>query len=79
MLAHLNDALRGVAEAHGAQVADIHGVFLGHGLSCGDPAQPNPRPANRQLWYCNIIEPNAWGANGVRAAFWQALGGLTPD
>ena len=79
VLAHLNDALRGVAEAHGAQVADIHGVFLGHGLSSGNPAQPNPRPANRQLWYCNVIEPNAWGANGVRAAFWQALGGLTPD
>jgi hypothetical protein len=79
VLAHLNAALRGVAEEHGAQVADIHGVFLGHGLSCGNPAQPNPRPANRQLWYCNVIEPNAWGANGVRAAFWQALGGLTPD
>ena len=79
VLAHLNAALRGVADEHGAQVADIHGVFLGHGLSCGNPAQPDPRPANRQLWYCNVIEPNAWGANGVRAAFWQALGGLTPD
>lgn len=25
-----------------------------------------PWPADRDLWYCNIIEPNAWGANGVR-------------
>ena len=79
VLAHLNDALRGVAEEHGAQVADIHGVFLGHGLSCGNPAQPDHRPANRQLWYCNVIEPNAWGAGAVRAAFWDALGGRIPD
>ena len=79
VLAHLNAALRGVAEEYGVQVADIHGVFLSHGLSCGNPAQPHPRPANRQLWYCNAIEPNAWGASGVRAAFWQALGEGLPD
>jgi hypothetical protein len=42
VLAHLNAALRGVAEEHGAQVADIHGVFLGHGLSCGDPPPTHP-------------------------------------
>jgi lysophospholipase L1-like esterase len=73
VIAELNATLREVAEEYGAKVADIHGVFLGHGLSCGNPAQPDPRPANRQLWYCNVIEPNAWGASGVRAAFWQAL------
>jgi lysophospholipase L1-like esterase len=39
----------------------------------GNPAQPDSRPADRDLWYCNVIEPNAWGASAVRAAFWEAL------
>ncbi len=73
VLAELNSALQAVAVENGAVVADIHGWFLGHGLSCGNPAQADPRPANRDLWYCNIIEPNAWGAGGVRGAFWEAL------
>jgi lysophospholipase L1-like esterase len=73
ILADLNAELRAVAAEHGARVADIHGHFLGHGLQSGNPAQADPRPDNRDLWYCNIIEPNAWGANGVRTAFWQAM------
>lgn len=73
VLSELNDALRAVATEHDARVADIHGRFLGHGLSRGNVAQPEPRPADRNLWYCSIIEPNAWGADGVRAAFWDAL------
>jgi lysophospholipase L1-like esterase len=73
VLATLNRTLRSVAEDHGATVAEIHERFRGHGLTAGDPAQADPRPANRDLWYCNIIEPNAWGASGVRAAFWEAL------
>lgn len=78
VLAELNASLRTVAGRHGAAVADIHGRFLGHGLARGNPAQGNARPSDRQLWYCNIIEPNAWGASGVRAAFWQALGHRGP-
>ena len=73
VLAELNAKLREVAADHGARVADIHGYFLGHGLRAGNPAQADPRPANRDLWYCNIIEPNAWGASAVRAAFWDAF------
>ena len=73
VLAELNAELRAVASEHGAVVADIHAHFLGHGLQAGDPAQAEARPGNRALWYCNIIEPNAWGANAVRAAFWAAL------
>jgi lysophospholipase L1-like esterase len=73
VLAALNSTLRSVAGRHGARVADIHARFLGHGLSVGDPAQRDPRPSNDDVWYCNIIEPNAWGASGVRAAFWEAL------
>ena len=73
VLAELNGALRAVAAEQGAIVADIHGRFLGHGLQAGNPGQPRARPRNRALWYCNIIEPNAWGADAVRAAFWAAL------
>jgi lysophospholipase L1-like esterase len=73
VVVELNETLKAVAAEHGALVADIHQRFLGHGLQAGNPAQPNPRPRDRTLWYCNIIEPNAWGADAVRAAFWAAL------
>ncbi len=73
VLAELNAALRAVARDEGAVVADVHGRFLGHGLGAGDPGQPSARPDDRALWYCHVIEPNAWGADGVRAAFWAAL------
>ncbi len=73
VVVELNHTLKAVAAEHDALVADIHQRFLGHGLQAGNPAQPNPRPRDRTLWYCNIIEPNAWGADAVRAAFWAAL------
>jgi lysophospholipase L1-like esterase len=79
VLAHLNTGLRQLAARHGAVVAEIHGLFLGHGLATGNPAQADPRPPDRDLWYCREIEPNAWGASAVRAAFWEALGGRSPD
>ena len=75
MIGELNDALRDRAAAHGAAVADIAGHFSGHGLLAGDPARREARPADRNLWFCNVIEPNAWGGGGVREAFWAALGG----
>ena len=74
VLAELNTALRRVADRAGASVADIAGHFLGHGVLVGDPRRPDPRPRSRDLWFCSVIEPNAWGADGVRAAFWAALG-----
>ncbi len=73
VLAELNAGLRAAASEHGAAVADIHGRFLGHGLQAGNPGQAESRPANRALWYRDVIEPNAWGADAVRAAFWAAL------
>jgi len=73
VLAALNAALRAVAREHGALAADVHARFLGHGLRAGNPGQGLARPADRALWYCHVIEPNAWGADGVRAAFWTAL------
>jgi hypothetical protein len=73
LLAALNRALRDLATEHRALVADVHGRFLGHGLAAGDPTQPAARPPDRGLWYCGLIEPNAWGASEIRAAFWETL------
>jgi lysophospholipase L1-like esterase len=73
VITELNDMLRAVTAAHGAVVAEIAATFRGHGLLAGDPSRPEPRPAERDLWFCNLIEPNAWGAGGVRSAFWAAL------
>ena len=75
LIAELNDALRRVARRHGAGVAEIGECFLGHGLRAGDPSRPEPRPRQKDLWLCSVIEPNAWGAGGVREAFWAALRG----
>jgi hypothetical protein len=73
LIEELNDGLRAVAAAHGAAVAEIGEHFRGHGLLAGDPARREARPADRELWFCGLIEPNAWGAGGVRAAFWAAI------
>ena len=73
MIAQLNEGLAVTARQQGAVVADVHQRFLGHGLLAGDPRQPSPRPAQRDLWFCQVIEPNAWGASAIRAAFWNAL------
>ncbi len=73
LIGELNDVLREVAAEHGAAVAEIAQHFHGHGLLAGNPASGQPRPASRALWFCNVIEPNAWGASGVREAFWSAL------
>jgi lysophospholipase L1-like esterase len=69
----LNAALTGLAQRHGALVADVHDRFLGHGVAAGDPATVDSRPVNTDLWYCGVIEPNAWGAHQIRATWWQAL------
>jgi lysophospholipase L1-like esterase len=73
LIGELNRALHDVAARHGAAVADIAGTFSGHGLRAGDPTRPEARPARRDLWFCRLIEPNAWGAGGVREALWAAL------
>jgi lysophospholipase L1-like esterase len=73
LLAELNRVLRALAQEHQALVADVHARFLGHGLAAGDPTQPTARPPGRGLWYCGLIEPNAWGASEIRASFWETL------
>jgi hypothetical protein len=73
LVAELNQVLTALAARHGAAVADVHRRFLGHSTAAGDPAQTDPRPANRRLWYCGVIEPNAWGAAEIRRAWWDTL------
>ena len=73
VIAELNDVLRRVSVRHGAAVAEIAEAFRGHGLLAGDPAGREARPTERSLWFCNLIEPNAWGAGGVRQALWAAV------
>jgi lysophospholipase L1-like esterase len=69
----LNERLRAVATREGCAVAEIGQHFRGHGLLAGDPTRAEPRPAERDLWFSHVIEPNAWGAGGVREAFWAAV------
>jgi len=73
VIGELNHVLRDVTGEHGAVVAEIAERFRGHGLLAGDPGRPEPRPSDRGLWFCSLIEPNAWGGGGVREAFWAAL------
>jgi hypothetical protein len=73
VLAELNRVLWALAEDYRALVVEVHARFLGHGLAAGDPTQPAARPRDRGLWYCRLIEPNAWGASQIRASFWEAL------
>ncbi|MER7003523.1 GDSL-type esterase/lipase family protein [Dactylosporangium sp. NPDC000555] len=69
----LNAEIRAAAARHGAAVADLHAAFLGHGTQAGDITDPDSHPANRELWLCGHIEPNAWGAEAIRDAWRAAL------
>jgi lysophospholipase L1-like esterase len=69
----LNTTLVDLAHRHGAVVADVYDRFLGHGVAAGDLAQTNAQPTNRDLWYCGVVEPNAWGAAQIRHTWWTAL------
>jgi lysophospholipase L1-like esterase len=73
LLHDLNAVLAEVADEYGAVLADVHAAFRGHGAAVGDPSQPDPRPANRDLWYRDAVGPNAWGAAAISACWWGAL------
>jgi hypothetical protein len=73
LIGDLNAALSGLARQHETLLADVHAHFLGHGAAVGDPGQPHPRPAQRDLWFCGVIEPNAYGAHEIRRVWWDAL------
>ncbi|WP_238007769.1 SGNH/GDSL hydrolase family protein [Dactylosporangium sp. AC04546] len=69
----LNTMIRESATRHGAALADVHAAFLGHGTSAGDISSPDSHPANRDLWFCGHIEPNAWGARAIRDTWRRVL------
>jgi lysophospholipase L1-like esterase len=65
-LDHFNQHIRDTAtRAPGAVVAEVHGRFLGHGVSATE--------ANRWYWRHNLIEPNARGASEIRRVWWETL------
>jgi hypothetical protein len=68
---------RGAAR-HGAALAEIAEQFRGHGLLAGNPARREARPDQRDLWFCDVIEPDARGGGGLRAAFCAALHPAAP-
>jgi lysophospholipase L1-like esterase len=73
LLESMNAAIRAAAARHGAAVADLHVAFLGHGAQAGDITGTDSHPANRELWLCGHIEPNAWGAQAIRDTWRAAL------
>jgi lysophospholipase L1-like esterase len=73
LIAQLNHVLAGIAGQHGGWLADVHAHFRGHGAHTADPGQPEARPVNRDLWYCGVVEPNAWGAHEIRTCWWRTL------
>ncbi len=68
-----NETLRSLSREFDTLLGDAHATFQGHGLLAGNPAQTEPRPANRDLFYCGVIEPNAWGASALRGLWWETL------
>jgi len=70
-----NETIRQLASAHGATLVDTYAAFQGHGLKVGAPSQSEARPENRELYYCGVVEPNAWGASALRGLWWDALMG----
>ena len=71
-LAELNERIRSVASGSPqARVADVHGHFVGHGVTAPD--------GDRWYWKRSLIEPNAEGASEIRRVWLDALDGAAED
>lgn len=68
-----NEAIRKLGERKGVRVADLHQHFLGHGIHCHEPSNPNYHPDDPSYWFVLDIEPNARGASEVRRCFVNAM------
>jgi lysophospholipase L1-like esterase len=65
-LHELNERIRALAsQMQDAAVADVHGHFLGHGVTASEK--------NRWYWKRSWIEPNAAGASEIRRVWLDAL------
>lgn len=67
-LDRFNAHVRLTAESVGAEPADVHAHFLGHGASVPED--------KRWYWRRNPIEPNARGASEIRRVWWDVLEAL---
>jgi len=68
----LNTRIRTLAmQMKDAAVADVHGHFLGHGVTAED--------ADRWYWKRSWIEPNAAGASEIRRVWLDALAAMTEN
>lgn len=63
-LARVNEGIRALASRDGVVLADIHQLFLGHGITVPEK--------DRWYWSGLIFEPNARGAEAV-AQLWTGL------
>jgi hypothetical protein len=64
-LGNVNHHIKRVASDRGALFADVHGRFLGHGLSAPE--------AERWYWEPNPIEPSALGASELRRLWLETM------
>lgn len=69
------DAIAAEAAAAGADLCDVHGAFLGHGMHYDDPASPHYDPADPTLWLATVVDPNLRGAHEIRRTLWGTLTG----
>lgn len=57
------------ADSH-VHLIDIHRLFLGHGIHCGDQFKPHYQRDDPHYWYFeNLEDPNDRGYDAVRRAF----------
>lgn len=68
-----NRTIAEVVRGGPAQLVDIHGHFLGHGVRARDPTFVHHQADDPTVWYTQLIEPNARGAHEIRRLFWGAF------
>ena len=73
LIAGFNTVIAEEAAAAGAELVDLHSVFLGHGYHSDDEAAPHYVSADPTRWYSTVIDPNLRGAHEIRRAVWRQL------
>jgi lysophospholipase L1-like esterase len=71
ILAAYNEAIRACSEKHrNAYLVDIHSLFLGHGIHCGQFWSKHYDHSDPHYWYyTNLEDPNERGYDAIRRAF----------
>ena len=79
LLADFNGILAEEAAAVGAELVDVRGHFLGHGLFFDDESIEHYDGADATLWFRGVLDPNLRGAHELRRVLWEALTGVAID